>query len=246
MKESIITAILAGCSLVMVIVVGVGLLMADRTAPKISLEGKNTLTYTEGDSYDVLLENMTAEDNRDGDVTESLRVSNLYVTDENKAVVTYVAKDEANNISKLKREVRYKAKEKPVAVEEAEEEPEEETVQLEAETTHTREETVQGTNPQAQQTEANGADAAQTQENQGVPKVTMIQNAATLKVGETFNVLRYVESAVDGAGNSLTRSLHVDGTYDMETAGEYQLQIYAIDGAGVRSAVETFTLTVEN
>ena len=118
MKESIITLILAGCSLVMVIIAGAGLLMADNTAPKISLEGKNTLTYTEGDSYEVLLENMTAEDDRDGDVTESLRVSNLYVTDENKAVVTYVAKDAANNISKLKREVRYKAKEKPVMVDE--------------------------------------------------------------------------------------------------------------------------------
>ncbi len=246
MKESIITAILAGCSLVMVIVAGVGLLMADRTAPKISLEGKNTMTYTEGDSYDVLLENMTAEDERDGDVTMSLRVSNLYVTDENKAVVTYVAKDEANNISKLKREVRYKAKEKPVVVEEAEEQPEVEIVQTQTETVQPDREEVQSTEPQIEETETTGEDTAQTQENLSAPKVTMIQNAATLKVGETFNVLRYVASAVDGEGNSLTRSLHVEGTYDMETAGEYQLQIYAIDGAGVRSAVETFTLTVEN
>ena len=91
MKESIITAALSVCSFIMLVVACVGMLMADREAPVITLEGKNNLTYTEGESYDVLLENMTAEDKKDGDVTDSLRVSNLYVTEGNRAIVVYVA-----------------------------------------------------------------------------------------------------------------------------------------------------------
>ena len=86
----------------------------DRTAPVISFNGKNTLTYTEGDSYDVLLEGLTAEDDVDGDVTDTIRISNIHPVGKGKAVVIYVAKDSANNIGKLKREVKYKEKETTV------------------------------------------------------------------------------------------------------------------------------------
>lgn len=115
MKESIITVILAVCSLIMVAAAGAGIAMEDRKAPKITLDGKNTLTYTEGDSEELLLKNMRAVDEKDGDVTESLRVSKIYVVSEGKAIVTYVAKDRANNIGQLKREVRYKAKKNTTA-----------------------------------------------------------------------------------------------------------------------------------
>lgn len=108
MKESMITTILSVLCGILLLGAVVGICVKDRTAPKISLNGKNTLTYTEDDSYDVLLKDMSAVDNVDGDVTDTIRVSNIYVTDEGKAIVVYVAKDSSNNIGKLKREVRYK------------------------------------------------------------------------------------------------------------------------------------------
>ncbi len=208
MKKSIITGILAALCLIMLIVSCAGISMADKNAPVIKLNGENTLTYTEGDSYDELLENMTAEDDRDGDVTESIRVSNLYVIEEDRAVVVYVAKDQANNIGKLKREIHYQAKIEEAAVQAEEEEaPEEEKV--------------------------------------NAPRITMIQNQATLKVGAAFNILQYIQSAVDKDGTDLSRSIHIDGTYDMNQAGVYEIRVYAMNGNGEPSNIEIFTLTVE-
>ena len=225
MKESIITAALSVCSFIMLVVACVGMLMADREAPVITLEGKNNLTYTEGESYDILLENMTAEDKKDGEVTDSLRVCNLYVTEGNRAVVVYVAKDEANNIAKLKREIRYEAKPKAAEVEKVEEEPVEEEVRAVQEPETTVPET--------------------TTEAAGTPKVTMLLNEVTLKVGETFNVLRYVQSAVDVDGTSLSRYVHADGNYDMSQPGTYTIRVYATSPNGGTSNIETFSLTVE-
>lgn len=111
MKESIITTALSVLCGMLLIGVVVGICLQDRTAPKISLNGKNTMTYTEGDSYDELFKGMTAEDDVDGDVTDTIRVSNIHVTGEGKAVVIYVAKDSSNNIGKLKRWIKYKEKE---------------------------------------------------------------------------------------------------------------------------------------
>lgn len=227
MKESIITALLGVGSALMLIVAAAGILTNDRKAPVISLEGKNNLTYTEGDSYESLLEDMTAEDERDGDVTDSLRVSNIYVTGKERAMVVYVAKDEANNIAKLKREVRYKEKA-------AEEVPEEETTV--PETTEAVQEPETATVPET---------AAVPETATAAPVITMIQNAATLKVGETFNVLRYVQGAVDTDGSSLNRYIHAEGAYDMSQPGNYELRVYATSPTGASSNIETFTLTVE-
>ena len=90
-----------------VIAAVVGIYLKDRTAPEITLEGKNTLVYVEGDDEDLLLKDVKAVDDEDGDVSDSLRVSDIYVTSEDRAMVIYVAKDQSNNIAKLKREVKY-------------------------------------------------------------------------------------------------------------------------------------------
>jgi hypothetical protein len=53
MKESMITTVLSiFCGLLLLAAIA-GICLKDRTAPVISLNGKNTLIYTEGDSYDV-------------------------------------------------------------------------------------------------------------------------------------------------------------------------------------------------
>ena len=216
MKETIITAALAVFSTVMLVVAGAGILFRDNTPPVLTLEGKNNLTYTEGDTYDALLENMTAEDDKDGDVTDSIRVSKIYQTSEDRAVVIYVAKDTSNNIGKLKREIRYEEKK-----EEVKEEVKAEPVQEEA------------------------VEAVPEVQTAAVPNVTMVANAATLKVGEAFNVLRYVQSATDVDGTSLSRYIHAEGAYDMNQPGTYQLRVYATSPSGAVSNIETFTLTVE-
>lgn len=100
MKESIIVTMLSVTSGILLLVAVVGIKSKDRVAPVISIESETEMVFHEGDSDEVLLENVTAMDEKDGDVTESLRVSEIFVTDEEEAVVVYVAKDKANNIGK--------------------------------------------------------------------------------------------------------------------------------------------------
>lgn len=116
MRESIITASLSFFCGVLLIAAVVGIYLKDRTAPEITLEGKNTLVYVEGDDVDLLLKDVKAMDDEDGDVSDSLRVSDIYVTSEDRAMVIYVAKDQSNNIAKLKREVKYQSVTEEMAV----------------------------------------------------------------------------------------------------------------------------------
>lgn len=237
MKETGITAILAGGCVVLAALAGVGIFTRDNQAPVIRLEGKNQLTYTEGEDQAVLLEGITAKDSKDGDVTESVRVTNILPTDDGNAIVVYVAKDQSNNVGTLKREVRYQALEEPAEEETPEEDQEEETQQ------DSSTETDQDADSSEEDEEE---DNSQDQADQGEgPQLKMIQNEATVKVGEGFNVLRYVESAVDVDGKDLSRSIHISGDYNLEAVGSYTIKVYATGADGKTSNVEVFTLTVE-
>ena len=75
----------------------------DRQGPEIRIPD-GSVTYAQGDDTEVLLNGVTATDTRDGDVSDTLRV--VQVTDMsslNYVVVTYVAKDRSNNITKTDR-----------------------------------------------------------------------------------------------------------------------------------------------
>lgn len=215
MKESIITSILAVFSVGMLILAGSGIYMKDRTAPVIYQENDDVYTYTEGTSYDELLKGMKAEDEKDGDVTASLRVSDLYVIDEKNAVVVYVAKDQSNNVGKLKRKIKYQAAE-----------------------------TKEGLNGESAKASEKEPNADAEPENADAPILVLNETAVTLNVGANFNISRYVKSATDVNGKNLSRNVHVDGEYDMNTPGEYELSVYVVNSAGKKSEVEVFTLTV--
>lgn len=75
----------------------------DRQGPEIRIPD-GSVAYVQGDDTEVLLNGVTAADARDGDVSDTLRV--VQVTDMsslNYVVVTYVAKDRSNNITKTDR-----------------------------------------------------------------------------------------------------------------------------------------------
>lgn len=234
MKKSVIAAILGGLCIALSAVFVFGIVKEDRKAPKISLTGKNQLVYHEGDEDAVLLADVTAEDETDGDVTDSVRVSSVYRTADDRAVVVYAAKDDANNIGRMMREVKY------VAAEPKDTDTSEKTDEAQTEPEDVTQEAGTDTPPDEENTEPDNTEA-----NAGTPVIRLVQNAATVKVGESFNALRYVLSATDADGNDLSRNIHIDGNYDLNTPGVYTLSIYAADAGGVRTNVETFTLTVE-
>lgn len=71
----------------------------DKTPPNITFDKKKE--YRKDMTKEELLEGVTAWDEKDGDVTDSLKIEFL-VSDpeENTVVVTYVARDKSNNIAK--------------------------------------------------------------------------------------------------------------------------------------------------
>lgn len=217
MKESVLTMVLSGLCVILSIGIAVGMLLEDHQAPEISLSGENHLVYTTGDPEEVLFADVHALDNRDGDVSDTLQIASIYPIEEGKAVVTYVAKDTSNNMGKLKRQIIYK--------EVSPEDSITEDMMLEW---------------WMEQGATIVADAAKQ-----MPKLQLSQNSANLKIGESFDVMRYISSAVDKNGNNLRDNVEVIGDYDMSRAGVYGLQIYVVDGQGIRSNIEIFTLTVE-
>lgn len=74
----------------------------DRTAPVISFE-KNDLVYSDGMDESLLLEDVTAADDQDGDVSESLLVEKISITAKGDVIVTYAAMDSSNNVAKASR-----------------------------------------------------------------------------------------------------------------------------------------------
>lgn len=217
MKELVIKIILSVSSLFLIIGIAVGMITEDRTAPEIRVDVNKKVTYYENEDEKSLLRGVTAEDDKEGDVTESVRISSIYRTSGKKAIVTYVAKDSENNIGKLKREVNYVSAA-----------PEEDDVQTDADQTGQEED-----QPDGGQTE------------QDAPVIKMRQNELTMKAGESFNVVKYVESATDVDGSDLSRNIHVKGALDPNQPGIYSLTVYAVGADGVSSNKETFTLTVE-
>src|SRR5699024_8171082 len=74
----------------------------DRTPPVIVF-GEEALVYREGMEEAALLEGVTGMDERDGDVTDSLLIEKISGNGEGTVIVTYVARDEANNVEKVSR-----------------------------------------------------------------------------------------------------------------------------------------------
>ena len=100
-----ITAILIALD---VILLGVSIAVfvgEDRTPPVIRME-ETELEYREGMSDEALLEGVSAMDETDGDVTASLVIEKVSETGTGTVIVTYGARDAANNVAKASRVMR--------------------------------------------------------------------------------------------------------------------------------------------
>ena len=106
--------------LILLILAGVivfTLINSDREGPQIEYPAEDVL-YKEGEDTTPLLEGVTAYDEQEGDVSETLIVENIItLSSETEAKVVYAAKDSHNNITKVDRSIQYEPLPEPVAVE---------------------------------------------------------------------------------------------------------------------------------
>lgn len=109
MKKGILAGLIVLC---LALFAGTAAVMVtgDRKGPEIAVPSGADVTYEEGSDTALLLEGVTATDDRDGDVTDSVIIENIFPNDDRTgASVIYAAKDSHNNVTKVTRRVNYKA-----------------------------------------------------------------------------------------------------------------------------------------
>lgn len=208
----------------------------DRTPPKIRVEERD-ITYTEGSDYSGLLEGVTAEDNRDGDLTEEIFIDRIVPLENGKAVVYYGVMDKKRNVGTASRKVAYTTQDQP---EEGQPEPEEDPSE-------------EGDSPEnldksGEEPKEESPDETKELKPDGVrPAIALTADEAEIKAGEPFDALSFVEAVADDKDDqdTLYRHVHVDGRYDVNTKGTYELRYYVSDSEGNTSDVKTFSLTVQ-
>lgn len=269
MNQRVVTGLLtAGC----IALAGAGYMTyknQDRTAPEIKVDQSKKIAYTEGEDYGKLLEGVTAQDDKDGDLTSEVFVEKVVPVSKKKAVVYYGVTDKAKNVGTASREVTYQAAEggdaaEDIAEDTASEDVSEDTTQKtdeksakktkkkskKAKTKKTAEDKkAEETTQDAAAAEQQSADqqSVALQPNGTRPAMKLAEEAKTIARGTSFNALNEVTDAVDDKDDrdTLFRGLHIDGNYNVNQAGTYTLQYYVQDSDGNTSDPITFTLTVQ-
>ena len=119
MKRSKILMIAAAAALLILLITAVAILKGDGTGPSITIP--SGIEYHKGMSDSELLNGVTAEDSKDGDVSDTLIVESVIILSSGDSVkITYAAKDKHNNITQKSIILPYNAPaEKPTKSQEA-------------------------------------------------------------------------------------------------------------------------------
>ncbi|MCD7735806.1 MAG: DUF5011 domain-containing protein [Lachnospiraceae bacterium] len=198
-------------------------LQEDTDAPVISFP-EGSVLYEENEDTSVLLEGVTAIDEVDGDVSDTLVVESIIPSsDETSATVIYYARDTKNNVGRASREVEYRPEEGILWILETEEETEPETKKIE----ETEE-------------EYSGLSTV-------YPRITLTTHTVTIQNGESYNLLSYVASVSDDVDEEsyLYTQIHIEGMYEISGPGVYELYYTVADREGNFSDPAKLTLTIE-
>ena len=233
-QEKLVAVLIAGC----LILGGIALVVRgsqDRQAPVIKVK-KADLTYQEGQGYGELLKGVSAEDNRDGDLTDEVFVDRVVQIKDGKAIVYYGVMDKTKNVGTAKRTVNYVENGNA----QTDEHPNTENI--------ADENTEQSGEAAASQNEPAKADANNDLTPVGeAPVIALTTDQVTIAAGTEFDLMSVVKGVADGSddADSLSTRISVDGQYDVNTPGSYLLHYYVIDSDGNTSEVKTLTLNVQ-
>jgi hypothetical protein len=231
MKKGIVAGLIVLC-----VALGAGtaavVVTDDRKGPEIELPADGDVTYEEGSDTASLLEGVTATDEKDGDVTDSLVIENIFPNDDHtSASVVYAAKDSHNNVSKATRRVNYKAA--------AEDTP------AENESAPAAEE------PQKNDTEGTKNETDAQMEIEALPaespKLYLNTYEVTVEAGNNLDKTSYIKEMTDDADSqeSLFNQIEIDGDVDTAVPGDYTLTYHVTDSDGNRSNAAVLTVHVQ-
>lgn len=196
----------------------------DKEPPTISFSDELVL-YREGEDTDLLLKGVTAVDEVDGDVSDTLVVESvLPMKNQTTATVIYYAKDKSNNIVNASRRIEYR--------------PENGADWLDYEV-----ETESEDQSEADNTE-DAELAALPPEN---PRIYLTTDKYTVKTGESYSLLSFVKDITDDVDGPdwLYHQIHIAGMHDINGPGTYELFYTVVDRNNNQSNRAKLTLTIE-
>ncbi len=227
-------------------------LSADRTAPVIKIDKKNlTETYSDDMDTSELLKGVTAYDEEDGDVSDSLFVVHMIVlASGDKVKVTYAAKDKSNNIGQEDVVIGYSGNKNYIDVL-----PDEKILE-----SLTQEDDQQGTQQEETTAEPQntepvlGGSGEPVRINQeevdatGIPQIELKYTDYTLHAGEAFSTVEALDAvnATYDEKESVSNRIVINGLpgVDVNTPGDYALSYSVSDTEGNRSPERILTVHV--
>ena len=224
----------------------------DKTGPKIIVSEDREIAYGTDSDKTVLLDGVTAIDEKDGDVSDSLRVESVQNNEDGSLEVTYSAVDDSNNVTKLTCKVEtLNQKNSDEDAQEETTEASEENQEENQENTQQDEEDKEAQNQEeANQEEVDDnnsdTDAAIAALPEGSPQLRLSTHQVDLQVGASFQYVDYIESISDDKDetNELYRKIYLTGEVNTSQAGNYEISYYVTDSDKNQSNIEKLTVTV--
>lgn len=224
----------------------------DKTGPKIIVSEDRKIAYGTDSDKTVLLDGVTAIDEKDGDVSDSLRVESVRNNEDGSLEVTYSAVDDSNNVTKLTCKVEtLNQKNSDEDAQEETTEASEENQEENQENTQQDEEDKEAQNQEeANQEEVDDSDsdtdAAIAALPEGSPQLRLSTHQVELQVGASFQYMDYIESISDDKDetNELYRKIYLTGEVNTSQAGNYEISYYVTDSDKNQSNIEKLTVTV--
>ena len=224
----------------------------DKTGPKIIVSEDREIAYGTDSDKTVLLDGVTAIDEKDGDVSDSLRVESVQNNEDGSLEVTYSAVDDSNNVTKLTCKVEtLNQKNSDEDAQEETTEASEENQEENQENTQQDEEDKEAQNQEeANQEEVDDSnsdtDAAIAALPEGSPQLRLSTHQVDLQMGASFQYMDYIESISDDKDetNELYRKIYLTGEVNTSQAGNYEISYYVTDSDKNQSNIEKLTVTV--
>ena len=238
MKKNIVTIAIGIIVVLLVTTAVIVIASEDRKAPIITLNistGRE-ITYTSGEDKEQLIKYATAFDDKDGDVSDSVKIEDIYPNSDLSTVkVAYVARDKSNNIGKVSQVFKYIASQ----------EEKDNLAKLQALTSETNA-AVSATIASSTKSQQATSGTTATTVAAAKPVLTLTQSEATITQGDNFNAVQYVKDITDDkdARDILFKRIIVS-KYETTKVGDVPISIYCTDTEGNQSNTEKFTLHVK-
>ena len=249
MEAKKIVAVVGAIDVVLLVVCLVLYIGKDRKGPEIFFDEDKQIEYAEGMEEELLLEGVTAVDEKDGDVSDSLLVEKVAGTNGKEVIVTYVARDGANNVGKASRAFTVVGSYGGGDILPVEEETLEtgDMPGTEGATEIASESNVEGSLGEEEGQDENQGEGNNEGEPAG-PNPVLVLNADVIetKKGVAPNWNEVIETMSDDKDdyNMLYNNLKLEGQVKLNEEGEYPVTLYTVDTDGNRSEVRNLVVKV--